>query len=177
MSKTIKIVLSGAESSGKSTLAKQLADYYEAPYIAEIARNYVEKLDRPYTYEDVENIARQQVEAEAELVAQNPPIIFIDVDLTNTKYWFLDVYNTLPDWVEEEINTNKPDMHLLCYHDLPWEDDPVRENPHRRDYFYNLYKKEIESLEIPYGIVTGSGEERLKNAIRIIEETLHITKR
>lgn len=175
MNKTLKIVLSGAESSGKSTLAKQLSEYYQVPYIAEVAREYVNTLTKHYTYEDVEEIARQQVSAEKEILAKNPPMVFIDLDLTNTKYWFLDVYNTIPDWIEEEIKNNKPDLHLLCYYDLPWEADPTRENPNRREHFYNLYKNEIETLGIPYGIVTGSGEERLKNAIRIIEKTFDLS--
>lgn len=168
--RTIKIVISGAESSGKSTLTKQLAEHYDMPYIAEIQREYVENLGREYTFQDVEKIAHLQIETEKKLVALNPEMLFIDVDLINTKYWFSDVYNQVPEWIEKEIESNKPSLHLLCYYDLPWVYDPVRENGHRREYFYNLYKSEIERLGIPFGIVTGTGEERLQNAIKIIEE-------
>lgn len=169
---TKKIVLSGAESTGKSTLTRQLAEHFGVPYISEIARNYIEQLDRPYTYKDLQNIAREQVAAEARVLAEKPPMVFIDLDLINTKYWFVDVYDCVPEWVEMEILHNKADFHLLCYHDLPWVADPARENPTRRDYFYNLYKKEIERLEIPYEIVQGIGDERLTNAIKIVEGLL-----
>ncbi len=174
MSKTIKIVLSGAESTGKSTLTKQLAEHYGMPYIAEIGRMYVEKLDRPYRFKDVVSIAREQIAAEEKIVAQNPKMVFIDTDLINTKYWFLDVYETTPEWVEDEILNNKADFHLLCDNDLPWEPDPTRENPTRRDYFFKVYKREIEHLEIPYEIISGTDEERLRNAIKCVDEFLQL---
>ena len=56
------IVITGAESTGKSTLTEQLANHFKVPFIPEIAREYIEKLDRKYNYNDVEQIARLQVE-------------------------------------------------------------------------------------------------------------------
>ena len=56
------IVITGAESTGKSTLTERLANHFNAPFIPETARQYVEKLNRKYTYSDVENIAKMQIE-------------------------------------------------------------------------------------------------------------------
>ena len=55
------IVITGAESTGKTTLTNELAKYYNSSYVNEYARTYVEKLSRPYNYNDIEEIAKHQV--------------------------------------------------------------------------------------------------------------------
>ena len=66
-----KVGIIGPESSGKSTLAQYLANRYKGTYVPEYAREYVEHLNRPYTYEDVESIAQYQIK-ELEAITHNP---------------------------------------------------------------------------------------------------------
>src|SRR5660398_140578 len=163
------IVITGAESTGKSTLTESLADYFNVPFIPEIARKYVENLVERYTYRDVENIARQQVEQFNSLVNSNHPFIFIDTWLIITKIWFEVVFNKIPDWFIKEIHQNKIDLFLICDIDLPWISDPVRENGgEKRKILQNKYIENINEFNFEYKIVRGKNEERLKNALHFI---------
>ena len=169
MEKTKKIVLTGPESVGKSTLTKQLADHFKMPFIDEIARTYIENLNRPYTKNDVLEIAKMQIEAEQNIIKQKPELVFIDTDLIITKIWLLHVYNDYPAWIDKELKLNPAFLHLLCYYDLPWQFDPVRENPEIRPYLFEKYQEEIEKLNLKSGIVKGVGETRFLNAVKIVQ--------
>ena len=152
-----KVGIIGPESSGKSTLAQYLANKYKGAYVPEYAREYVEHLNRPYTYEDVENIAQHQIK-ELETITNNlSPITnnlyFFDTELIITKVWFLHKYGTCPDWLQEALLRFPMDVYLLCAPDIEWIPDPARENPHIRQYLFDWYEREIQSLGIPYYII------------------------
>ena len=162
-----KIAILGPESTGKTMLAGQLADYFKAPWIPEYARSYVEKLTVPYTYEDVCRIARKQLEQEEEVENYTSPTeyVFFDTDLIITKVWFTYCFGQVPDFLTEQLNSGFFDLYLLCSPDLPWEPDPVREHGKDREFFFNWYKKEIEQTGKPYVIVSGTGNQRFQNAL------------
>ncbi len=163
---THKIGLIGSESCGKSTLSQQLAEYYSGIYVPEYAREYVEQLTQPYTFSDVCNIAKRQIEQLTEIYQTN--FIFFDTELIITKVWFLDKYNCVPDFLEEALKNNPIEFYLLLEPDLPFEQDPVRENPHRREELFLWYKQELEYYGFNYKTVDGIGDFRLKKAIDCI---------
>ena len=171
MSKLPKIVvITGAESTGKSTLTEALAKHFKAPYIPEIAREYVENLHRHYNYKDVETIAKRQIEKFYKLKELNSSFIFIDTWLLITKVWFEEVYNKTPKWLIEEIEKNPVDLYLVCDTDLPWIEDPVRENGgERRIYLHNKYIENIKKLNVNYKIVSGKEDLRTQNAIQFLK--------
>ncbi len=164
-----RIALIGPESSGKTTLATQLADYYVTTWIPEYAREYVEALNRPYQYEDVVHIARKQIE-QLKQTNDTRRFLFFDTELIITKIWFLDVYKTCPAWLDEAIRNQNFALYLLCSPDIAWTPDPVRENPDRRNYFFELYRSELENYSFKYKIVEGHGNERIENAIAILDQ-------
>ena len=165
------IAVTGAESTGKSTLSKALANYYGVPFHAEYAREYVRKLGRKYTFEDVEFIARKQLEQYNELVKSDEPLVILDTWLVITKTWFDVVFNRVPVWIEEAIQIHPVDLFLVCDIDLPWMADDVRENGgENRIWLQRRYIKAIENYNFPYHIVRGNGNTRLQNAIRVIDE-------
>lgn len=166
----MRVVLTGAESTGKSTLAANLARHFGTLYIPEYARDYVTGLGRSYTYEDVEHIARTQVRQMKEFSANAGRILFLDTYLIITKVWFDVVFHRRPEWLSQEIDAQEIDLYLLCDTDIPWEADPVRENGgERREELYRIYRKELEQAGCPFEVVTGLGEDRLGNAVKIVE--------
>lgn len=169
-----KVALIGPESTGKSELSVALAQYYKGDFVPEYARTYVESLQQPYTYNDVCNIAQKQIELQnVYLNSDKPNIVFFDTELIITKVWLEYCYKSVPDFVNESIAVPYFDLYLLCYPDLPWIPDPVREHGgDDRVYFYEWYKSEIEKTNIPFSIVSGLGEERIKNAIEAINDIL-----
>jgi NadR type nicotinamide-nucleotide adenylyltransferase len=167
-----KISILGPESTGKSALAKSLSEHFNSPWVPEYAREYVEKLTLPYTYNDVCNIALKQIEEENFYNNKfdfNHKYVFFDTDLIITKVWFEYCYQKVPDFLIEQLNKKTFDFYLLCYPDLPWEADTVREHGHDREFFFNWYKSEIERIGKPYLIITGIGNVRIQNAINGIQ--------
>lgn len=166
----IKIAINGAESTGKSVLTEQLAAHFHTVWEPELARQYVENNNYQYTYKDVCNIVRLQIEQQKKYEKQNSyPFVFFDTDLIITKVWFQYKYKQVPEKLIKRLEKRFFDFYLLCKPDLPWIDDPVREHGNDRVFFFNWYKKEIEMLNTPYAIIGGIGEERLQNAIQAIK--------
>ncbi len=165
------IVITGAESTGKTTLTEQIANHFNVPFIPEIARGYVENIHRKYTFQDVETIAKMQIEQFNQMIKTNAPYIFLDTWLIVTKIWFEFVYHRTPDWLIPEIKKTKIDLFLVCDIDLPWIYDPVRENGgENREILHNKYIEEIEKFNFNYRIVQGTDDGRFKNAIRLLSE-------
>lgn len=166
-----KIALTGPESVGKSTLSKQLAEHFNGIFVSEFAREYVANLNRHYTYEDVEIIAANQVEQFLNIIRNNNKSIgyvFFDTYLIITKIWFKVVYQRFPEWLESAILNYRMDLYLLCYPDLPWIADGVRENKDSRMQLYHAYEQELKHYGFNYQVIKGAENERLQNAINII---------
>lgn len=171
-SSTIKVVITGAESTGKSTLTEALADHYQGKAIPELARGYIEKLNRDYTYADVEEIAHLQIKQFESIDKEE--IVFYDTWLILTKVWFDFVYGKHPDWLHGAILESNIDLFLICDTDIPWEPDPVRENGgENREILQKIYISELQNYGFPYQIVSGNGEQRIKNAIQCVDKFLH----
>lgn len=164
------IVITGAESTGKSTLTEALASHFNVPFIPEIARKYVENLDRKYNFQDVENIAKDQIETLSKYIDSDYPYIFVDTWLIITRIWFKKVFGKTPEWLEEEISQTKIDLFLVCDIDLPWVYDPVRENGgEQRKILHNKYITDLKELNFHYKIITGKKEGRVQNALQFLK--------
>lgn len=147
-----RIGIIGPESTGKSTLAAYLAHRYEGVLVPEYAREYMEYLAPScgYDYDDVVAIAKQQLSV---LSSINSNLVVFDTELIITKVWFLHKFGRCPDFVEQALRDFPMDVYLLCYPDIPWLPDPVRENPDIREYLFDWYEREIQALNIPYYII------------------------
>jgi len=166
---TKKIAIVGPESTGKSELAKGLAAHFETEFVAEIARSYLEKLTRPYNSQDVESIARLQLDAEEQIKSNANGFLFCDTNLLVIKIWMENAFGFCPEWILSSLKINTYDLILLTDIDLPWQPDPLREHPNEREYFFDLYKNELEQSGARFFVVSGFGEVRTQKAIEIIQ--------
>lgn len=167
--RTAKIVVIGPESTGKSTLAKQLSEYYKAPFVAEFAREFLEnKAESVYEFEDLETIAREQVSRTNIALAAKPKLLFCDTDLVTLHIWALDKFDKKIAFVEENLVPQKADLYLLCAPDISWQPDPLREDSTRRDSLFEWNYLALKSIEANLEIVSGEGEIRLQKAIQYI---------
>jgi len=169
------IVITGAESSGKSTLTAQLSLAFAGIGVPEYARDYVERLNRPYNNQDVETIGKRQLiyyKKIRRVYNSSEVRVFFDTFLIITKIWLEEVYHYCPLWLHQAILANLPDFVLLCKPDLPWQQDGVRENREKRDYLYHRYRNELAYYRIPFSTVNGSGVARLQLAIQEIKRNL-----
>ena len=165
----IRIAIVGPECTGKSTLSEQLAQHYKTKFVPEFAREYIGKLQRPYTIEDIVTIAKEQIRTEDETTLQVTNLLICDTNLIVTKIWAEFKYHTCPSWITENIRKRKYDLHLLTNTDIPWQADPQREHPNQREELFELYKKELQAEKVLFKIISGKPEERLKQAIEAID--------
>jgi NadR type nicotinamide-nucleotide adenylyltransferase len=169
-----RIAITGPESTGKSMLAEQLAGYFHTAWVPEYAREYIDKLDRPYSEEDILKIAKGQLEREKQQAAASDGILFCDTELIVTKIWSEVKYGRCNPWILEQIEKHTYDLYLLCYIDIPWETDPQREHPHMRERLFTLYYEEMLERRYPFEVIKGLGDERMQNAIRYVRNYLDI---
>lgn len=171
--KQIRIAVTGPESTGKTTLARQLTEIFNGQYIQEFAREYVEKLQHHYTFGDIDAIAKAQVEQYQATRSSQEKIFFFDTWLIITKVWFKWVYGKTPDWLEYQIHECPIDLFLLCRPDLPWEADPVRENGgENRIKLFELYREELNHYGFNFVEISGTGDKRQTNAIAAVRDFL-----
>lgn len=166
-----KIVVTGPESTGKSTLCEQLAKKYNTNWVPEYAREYLLKLGRPYNYDDLLIIARGQLAQEDRITASSKsPLLFIDTDMYVMKVWCEYVFGKCHSFILDEIVKRKYDVYLLCNTDLPWVADELREYPdlESRERLYHMYKDLMINQSAPWFDISGNYEERLRKALSVV---------
>jgi NadR type nicotinamide-nucleotide adenylyltransferase len=170
MSAPRKIVIIGPESTGKSTLSSALADALGTIWVPEYARQYLEPRSNRYDYEDMLLIAEGQLRLEAEMEQKAKRWLICDTDLYVIKVWSEHRYATVDYRILQQIAVRQYDLYLLCDTDMPWAEDPLREypDPQMRRYFYQVYHDIVVHSGLPWVCVTGSPEQRLRQALDAI---------
>jgi len=163
-----KIVITGPESSGKTTLAQQLGQVLETSWVPEFARIYIEQLPRKYAESDLLEIAKGQIKEEDNRLENANQFLICDTDLITIKIWSEYKYDVCDPWIIETIENRFYDLYLLCAPDIPWEYDPQRENPNDRSELYKLYKQELITYQKTFFELSGKKDERLQAALTII---------
>ena len=170
-----KIAIIGPESTGKSTLAEKLAKHFNTDYIPEYSRTYLENFEGQYTENDVVEIAKGQNKLILEEEKKIPEILITDTETIVCKIWVEYVFKHLNETIDEILKQQDFDLYLLCDIDLPWVYDPLRENPNleERKELFNIYKNTLTKMDVSFEIVRGDDEERVNNAINIINKYRH----
>lgn len=160
----------GPESSGKTTLVKELAAYFETSFSEEFSRQYLEQLGKPYQPHDLEQIAFGQLDLNNEAKENANKISFFDTGMITIKLWQEIKYGIENEQINQLFINNLPNCYLLCYPDLQWEYDPLREAAdfESRLKIFNEHKRLIEQINIPYFVV--KGEKRLDESIDFIKK-------
>lgn len=167
----IRIAITGPESTGKSWLAENLADHYKSQWIPEYAREYLEILDHPYSYNDILAIAKGQFDLE-ENQTKNQHLLFCDTDMLVAYIWCKVKYGKCHKWIKAKLKENHYNLYLLCDVDLPWQFDKLREHPQMRSEIFEMYKYELQNRKFSYQIISGKGNVRLQNAIKAVDNFL-----
>lgn len=174
------ICVTGAECTGKSTLAGYLATAFDVPLVPEVARAYLDDADqsRPgrYRRSDVEAIARAQLEAETTALAA-APLVVADTDLTVIRVWWEEKFGPLPDWLRRALDARGPRCYLVPRPDIPWEHDPQRENPHDRARLHQRYLALLRDDPFEFTEVHGLGPRRQEQAAHWVRQRLRPASR
>jgi len=167
-----RVCVIGPECTGKTDLSQYLSKYFQTAWVPEYARGFLDKLNRPYEKADLLKIAHGQIRMEDEWLYDSKKVIICDTNLLTIKIWSEHKYGECPQEILDRHAARTYDLYLLCYIDVPWENDPQREYPDKREHFWFIYKNEVEKSKIPFVEIGGSLEERRKKAVAAIEKIL-----
>lgn len=172
-----KVVIIGPESTGKSTLCVQLSEHFKTTWVKEYAREYLLTNGTDYSYENLLDVAKGQIEREelavtnsATLDESSSSLVFIDTDMYVMKVWCEFVFDKCHHWILNTIVEKKYDLYLLCNIDLPWVKDELREYPDlvTREKLYHHYKDIMVNQQVRWIDISGNYEERLQKAINAV---------
>jgi NadR type nicotinamide-nucleotide adenylyltransferase len=168
---TRRIVVTGSESTGKTTLARSLAIRLSAPLVPEASRQYAEsptRATRPLTAADVEPIARLALQLADAGLATAPAVMVLDTDLISTVVYARHYYGQCAPWIEAAARERRGDLYLLCATDLPWVADGVRDRPEQRAELDTLFRRALDEFGCTVHEVAGSGSARERAALHAI---------
>lgn len=173
----VKIVLFGPESTGKTTLARLLAQHYNTVWVPEFARDYLqEKFDKTgiiCEYEDLLPIAQGQMQLENKLAAEANKVLICDTDLLETKVYSEQYYDGRVDpLLNKYALLSSYDLYMLTDIDIPWEPDDLRDRPHQREEMLNAFEQTLIEHNRDYIRLSGDQETRMKKAIDHIDTLL-----
>lgn len=166
---TWRVVLTGPECTGKTTLARAIAARLDAPWVPEASRAYAEARGGVLTAADVDPIARRTADA-LRHAAREAPVLVADTDLVSTMVYARSYYGACPAWIEAACRATRGDLYLLCAPDLPWEADGVRDRPDAADRaaMHRAFDDALRALDVQVVHVTGTGETRVQQAIEAV---------
>ena len=173
----VKVVLFGPESTGKTTLARKLADHYNTEWVPEFARDYLqEKFDRTQIiceYEDLLPIARGQIQLENELAQKANRVLICDTDILETQIYSEQYYDGRVDpLLRKYAKINTYYLYLLTDIDVPWEPDDLRDRPHQREEMFRAFEQALIDFDRNYVLLSGKLEQRMEKAIEEIDRLL-----
>ncbi|MDI6049778.1 DUF4301 family protein [Flavobacterium sp. XS2P24] len=174
VTKIIKIALFGPESTGKTTLAKQLAEYYKTEWVREYAREYLqEKWDANQQICDVNDMlpiayGQTKLENESALIANN--YLFCDTNLLVTKVFSEVYYDYCDPLLDQAAREHEYDFFFLTDIDVPWEKDDLRDRPEERESVFAIFKQSLIDNKKPFVILSGDKKLRLKKAVAIVND-------
>lgn len=167
----IKVAIVGPESSGKSTLCAALAQHYGEPRVDEYARHYLGPLGRPYAGPDLLAIAQGQA-AREDAATDARRVLLCDTDMITVRIWGQEKFGHCDPALIALSAQRHYDHWLLCRPDIPWEADPLRENPHDRDRLFLVYQAMLRQLGRPLTIMEGGHHHRMRTAVDVIDRLL-----
>lgn len=165
----LRIVVTGSESTGKTTLAEQLARHYGAELVPEFVREYAAARHGVIEFADHGPIARGQIALEDAAIARGNPIVVQDTDLLSTVVYCEHYFGKCPAWIAETARDRAPDLYLLCEIDVPWVADGVRDRGHMRETMQRLFRAAVQESGVPVAVIVGARDERFARATEAID--------
>lgn len=166
------VTIVGPECTGKTDLTRFLAEHFAADWVPEYARAYLNKLLRGYEEVDLLKIAHGQLRLEDEWRQGSNRVLFCDTNLIVIKVWSEAKYNHCSEEILRLMTSRHYDLLLLTNIDVPWENDPQREHPDKREHFMDIYRKEAAASGIPVVEISGEREARRARAIDAVQQLI-----
>ncbi len=169
-----KVVLLGAPSTGKSTLAEKLAEHFNTQWMPEYGREYWEKhqVNKRLTKNDLLKIAETHIEKEDAFVIKSNEFLFSDTNAITTYLFSLDYHGTALKKLEKlaEVAENRHDIIFLCDTDIPYDDTWDRSGDVKRKVFQQKIIKDLKSRNLKYYLLNGTIEQRIVQVSKVLND-------
>ncbi|WP_201584401.1 AAA family ATPase [Psychrobacter jeotgali] len=173
-----KVAVLGAESTGKTTLSRDLAAYFDSPWVPEYMRIYLQdKWDKEQltcTWEDLLPIAQGQIGLENKLakeavqkaqIQQNQPYLFCDTSLFELMVYSQWYYGDCPEALKKAALAHRYDLILLTKVDIPWVADDLRDSPYQREEISAYFESQLNHYDQPFQRIGGDREVRVQQVV------------
>jgi len=175
-----RVCVVGAESTGTTTLAQELADRYKTVWVPEYGREYCEKLAAAgvdlwsYRWNSTEftHIARAQVELDRKMAREANRLLISDTDAFATSIWHERYMRSRSSEVDAIAVSHPPSLYLLTDCDIPFVQDGLRDGETIRKWMTDRFEDKLDQQRVPWMKVSGSRAQRLDSAIQRIEPLL-----
>jgi NadR type nicotinamide-nucleotide adenylyltransferase len=169
----LRVVFTGSESTGKSTIAAAVAQHYGVEVVPEFVRSFAEQRGGVIEFSDHGAIARGQMALEDQYRERGTRLLIQDTDLLSTVVYCRHYFGRCPGWIEEAAFERRPDLYLLCNIDAPWVADGVRDRGHIRDEMQQLFEAAVTASHAASANISGAPDVRLARAIDIIDQLMN----
>jgi len=165
----------GPESTGTTTLARALSDHYRLPQVPEFGRQWSRQrpggLDAAWASVEFDLVARVQAQWEDEAAALTArPLLITDTDVLATSLWHERYMGSRSASVEALAASRRPDLYLLTGDEIPFVQDGLRDGEHIRHDMQESFRRTLAAGPVPWVELQGSHEERMAEAIALIDE-------
>ncbi len=169
-----RVCVFGPESSGKTTLSRQLADAFETIALPEYGRTWTEAFGIEVDAGALSEIAGGHVAGRAAALRAANRILIEDTDPILTCVWADMLLGTRQPWMSDDLEP--ADLYLLTDIDFDWVDDGTRYFPdiERRRRFHALCERELIDRGLPHVKIRGGPEERLRQAIGAVQDRFRL---
>lgn len=169
-----KIVFLGAPSTGKTTLAQELARRFQTLWMPEYGREYWEQhqSDRRLTVDQLLEIAVEHRRREDQLVLESNRYLLVDTDATTTLQFSYYYHGTAHhELIELAAQTrDRYDLFFLCAPDIPYDDTWDRSGDANRSEMHRRVLSDLLTRKTPFHHLTGSLDERCQQVERVIRD-------
>lgn len=177
---TSRVAVFGTESTGKTTLARRLAEIFDVPWAPEYVRFFWEQRAGNIRAADLAAIAQGQIDNEAAASARANALVICDTELiTNTLWADLLFPGACPAWVRQqaEQRARQYALYLLCDTDIDFVADDQRCFPGaaERARCGQLWRQALVERGLPFVDIRGSLDQRLAKAVVAVEHATGVT--
>jgi HTH-type transcriptional repressor of NAD biosynthesis genes len=175
----VRVCIVGAESTGTTSMAQALAENYHTVWVPEYGREYSEvKMIQQGGYvwisDEFLHIALEQIRREDQMARQANRLLICDTDPLATAIWHLRYMGTHSQEVQKVAGERTYAHYFVTDVDIPFIQDGFRDGEHIRQWMHKEFLNELESLEKPFSVLSGSHEQRLVQAVSLIDSLLDL---